>query len=274
MRAITLFMTGLAGLAGAPAWADPTVKAHANCGGSYDTQVGTTIAHAFCVDQNPDLVIDAEGVGQAVAHAELGILKVRADAFYHLDKHGVPVFTSGRPTASFEDQITITPSNPALAGMTGWATATFHLDGSAPSGTGIYLFGKVGGAFDGGKVIDTIPTYEIVIPDSGSHSVDQDLKLRMSFTYGVAFNFGLSLDVIIGDSGTADFSNTFKLTGLATTDFFGNAIPGASFTGSAGTDWLAIAQANAAAVPEPGTLSFLALGLAGLLAASRRKSQR
>jgi len=208
--------------------------------------------------------------------------------------------------ASFQDDVTITPQDPALIGKPGTFTAAFRVNGllegagvNGKSGlpTGYYMawegwqmqisvgassFGSLAWAsgYSGYEYQDTNGvTTTVGLGDEGI------VPFTAPFVFGQSFSLGALLDVRAGGhlyayvvrpltegqttaTSSAQYMDTALWDGISSVKYAGQGISGFNVTSGSGVNY-----ANPVAVPEPETWSMLliGLGLEGLIA--RRNSR-
>jgi PEP-CTERM motif len=209
----------------------------------------------------------AQETVSADAHAAYGVLNASASSSYSVV--GTPEADFVTANSTFEDILTIT--DPSLNGQQGLLFLSYSLDG------------QVSGS-----------SFAVVITEAGTNlgqqwaqqyksSVDGTFSLPdpIQFVYGQAFGLSIQLSVSAGTptgygvlnpetgsgSGSANFFDTFVLTGLDPTTASGDPVSGAVFSSQSGT-----AYSVGGVAPEPSSTVLMLLGLAAIVVANRRKS--
>jgi len=153
----------------------------------------------------------------------------------------------------------------------------FGLDGS-------YNFCNVGSGAQLGFSLVNLDTHAVSNGTPGvsgcSGTISQNVVLTTSFTFGTPLDLLVSLqagsimwDLGKNSSSYFDFSNTAIMNAIVVKDAGGNVIP---FDLTPGSDAPLIRElapgTPSNAIPEPGTLGLLSLGLLGLAAARRKRA--
>jgi hypothetical protein len=95
------------------------------------------------------------------------------------------------------------------------------------------------------------------------------LSIYLGASAGTATGYGVLNEVTGSGGGSADFFDTFVLTGLDPTDASGNSVSGAVFSSQSGTVY-----SIDGVVPEPSTIVPLLFGLVAVIQAKRRLAAR
>ncbi|RPI88260.1 MAG: hypothetical protein EHM42_04535 [Planctomycetaceae bacterium] len=205
--------------------------------------------------------------GSAEARATFGTLGVKAAAS----------LVDYKPGTYQESEMPASIPFPAYA-LAGF-TDTLTVEGGTGSGLLVFNFAVTGsvtnGAFMGNGVIPTLEvngTRVTLTPlaFTGDGSAVSD---PFAFTFGTPFDIQVEflgnvfvLDYSATDpyttAGTAEFLNSLKLEGIVATTSTGGPLTGVTITGASGTSYPVVPTA----VPEPGSLSLLAMGLTCSLA--------
>ncbi len=231
---------------------------------------------------------DAALVASAAASAQYGSFSVRSQSTFDIDGPPTTAYTTAH--ARFIDLITISfaPWN----GSPGLLHVFYTLTGETiESGNGnafVYVLLRAGANTETADKRSW--TYDQ--STSGIFSIGPPLH----FIYGQPFGLDFSLAAITGTAypsccngnfgvgeetgtgfGSADFFNTFVLSGLIPTDLSGNQALGATFSSGSGTQYGLGGINPAQPVPEPSSLLLLAVGAFGMLAKrghTRHRSSR
>jgi len=234
------------------------------CGVFYDTQNSSGTA-ALSGTFGP---ASAHETVSSDAHAAYGVLNASASSSYSVS--GTPESDFVTANSTFEDILTITdPSDPALNGQPGLLYLSYSLDGQV-SGSAFAVVVTKAGTSLGQRWVQQYDS-----------SVDATFSLPdpIHFVYGQAFGLSVQLSVSAGTptgygvlnaetgsgSGSADFLDTFVLTGLDPTNASGDPVTGAVFSSQSGTVY-----SVDGVVPEPSEAIPLLLGIAAILLAKRR----
>lgn len=200
----------------------------------------------------------------ANAHAGYGVLNASASSSYSVS--GTPESDFVTANSSFEDLLTI--SDPILNGQAGSLYVSYSLDGQI-TGSGFGVVIAQGGTSPGQQVQEydssVNSTFALAAPITFVYGQAFDLSMHLSVSAGTPTGYGVLNAVTGSGSGTADFFNTFVLTGLNPTDSNGKVVTGALFSSQSGTTY-----SVDGVVPEPSTVVPLLLGIVSILAAKRR----
>jgi hypothetical protein len=175
---------------------------------------------------------------------------------------GTPEADFVTANASFDDLLKI--SDPSLNGQAGLLYVSYALSGQI-SGSAFAVVISAAGAQEYHSSVDG--TFALVAPISFVYGQAFDLSMQLSVSAGTPTGFGVLNAETASGSGTANFFDTFVLTGLDPTDANGNPVTGATFSSQSGTTY----SINGV-VPEPTTLLPLLLAFGAIVAAKRRIS--
>ncbi len=213
--------------------------------------------------------------GAATADAEIGRLKVRASAAYDLSS---PETAGTFANAHVIDLITV--DAPGLTGTPGTLDVTYLLDGTISSNgeirTGVLVGVMWGGdaPFNQDDSVFSFYDASITAPVTVVVPLTCGTPFFLASILGAAagtFDESLAFAPRVGaGSGTSDFFNTLELTGLIPKDALGAVVSNPTFSSASGTRY-SVAGVEAA-VPEPGSLFLLGIGLA--LGARRWRTAR
>ncbi|HRD96487.1 MAG TPA: hypothetical protein PLA97_08835 [Rubrivivax sp.] len=192
-----------------------------------------------------------EGVGAAEAMAAFGSLGVLARGQW-LGGDGIG---NGGARASFEDEWTI--DSQGLTGSAGTLYVTVHVDGTRLADWPYTGVGVTQG-------------YECLASGSGCALDFSSGGGTGTFGFGVPFVYGTPFTYILAMNGqtaadknypssSIDFLHTAVVSGLDVRDASNRPVSGFALRAASGHDYL-----NRSAVAEPGTVSLLVLGVAGL----------
>jgi hypothetical protein len=215
----------------------------------------------------------AQETVSADANAGYGVLHASASSTYSVS--GTPEADFITANANFEDILTITdPSDPSLNGQPGLLYVSYSLDGQISGSAFAVILAQAGTSLQ-----QQLPAQEYDSSVDGTFSLADPI----TFVYGQAFGLSIQLSVAAGTptaygvlnaetgsgSGSANFSDTFVLTGLDPTNASGDPVTGAVFSSQSGT-----AYSVDGVVPEPSSAIPLLLGVAAIFLAKRRLTTR
>ena len=223
---------------------------------------------------------DPGNISSGKSFANFGLIKVYADFFDSTG--GLHGHAAGLADAGWVDRYTI--SNALYTGQQGVFTFLMHVDG--------HLFaGDPGGSsgFQLGRTVDTgTPNYAFAsggqanqVPGDYQETINQNLTISVDFTFGTSFDMmlralasanlsGVGDSLLGGSSGISDFYSTIYWAGVQSVTVGGTPISGYTLSAASGTNYnQSFAPVNP--VPEPGSLSLLAVAVAAVLWSSRRK---
>lgn len=184
--------------------------------------------------------------GRFKAHADYGQLGVSGDTsmgdYRSVDAYGGAMFVD-----------TWTISDPALTGTPGTLKVWVDVDGTITGSGSIW-----GGRWRVGFLNDYSNSLWSDIKGQSYHGF---MNTTLQFTYGVPFEFGIQLAGDAWNGGNVEYYDTMALN-MGQSQVLDSA-------GSQVTDYTMTADSGHVYVPEPGTLSVLALG--GLVLLNFRK---
>jgi len=299
----SLVVAGLCGQAGATTWTDVYYEL-----GNQNSLAGDTYIAPAHITDNSGLPVNTtqsiSGKATISAYASPGILKTSVwtiAGVQSLAGTGVSDISFTTTQASFFDQITANPVNPALNGQTVTIDGFFLLSGSMQaswyvqgnnsvyynadtqailqlSGTGItgFVQGREIQGSGGTNVHAPAPS---IIPVSFTTTLGSvtGIQYNMNLQGSSSASFGFrecdgvvySCGATAGAEQTADFSHTLLWGGISSvTDVNGNPVALNSALGQTGFNYL-----NAAVVPIPAAAWLFGSGLLGLIGMARRKKK-
>ncbi len=169
----------------------------------------------------------------ADAHASYGVLNSSASSSYSVSGAPESVFVAASST--FEDILTITdPSDPSLDGQAGLLYLSYSLDGQVSGSAFAVVVTEAGTSLqqqwaqDYDSSVDG--TFSLPAPIQFVYGQAFGLSIELSAGAGTATGYGALTETTGSGSGSADFFNTFVLTGLDPTDANGDPITGAVFS--------------------------------------------
>jgi hypothetical protein len=236
------------------------------CGVFYETQgqdaSGTAILNGTFGPTSAQETVAAD------AHAGYGVLNSSASSSYSVSGAPESVFVAASST--FEDILTITdPSDPSLTGQPGLLYLSYSLDGQVSGSAFAVVLTDAGTSLqqqwtqDYDSSVDG--TFSLPAPIQFVYGQAFGLSIELSAGAGTATGYGALTETTGSGSGSADFFDTFVLTGLDPTDASGNPVTGAMFSSQSGTVY-----SIDGVVPEPSTVIPLLLGIAAIVVAKRR----
>lgn len=191
---------------------------------------------------------------------------------------------SGAPTVFSADAQAWMRDSLSIVGATGLAyvSATLHIDGSyegylpgGPVKTGTSAYVNDGASYKYLTISNaTEGTYDATVTTQ-KYAVQNgtiDFYLQLATSVFFELQTGSTETMLNEYSGFVDFFNTLSIVGFQGYDANGNPVDLFNITGSDGYAFLgtAVDPGNPNAIPEPGTIALMALGLVGI-AMSRRK---
>jgi len=210
----------------------------------------------------------AQETVSADAHAGYGVLNASASSLYSVS--GTPESDFITANSSFEDILTI--SDPALNGQAGDLYVSYSLDGQI-SGSAFAVVLTQGGTSPAQQVQEydssVDGTFSAAAPIQFVYGQAFDLSMQLSVSAGTPTAYGVLNAVTGSGTGSANFFNTFVLTGLDPTDAHGDPVTGAEFSSQSGATY-----SVDGVVPEPSTMVLLLLGFAAIFVATRRSATR
>lgn len=239
------------------------------CGVLYDTQGAN--ASGLAVLNGTFGPSSAQETVSADAFASYGILNASASSSYNVS--GTPESIGVTANATFEDILTITdPSDPALNGQPGLLYLSYALDGQI-SGSAFAVVVTQAGTSLGQQWVQQYDssvdgTFSLPAPIQFVYGQPFGLSIYLGASAGSPTGYGVLNEVTGSGSGSANFFDTFVLTGLDPTDESGNPVTGAAFSSQSGTVY-----SVDGVVPEPSLAIPLLMGIVGMVAAKRRRSR-
>lgn len=190
--------------------------------------------------------------------------------------------TSAAPNGSYfagniiQDSVVVNATDANLTGTNGFLRFSATLDGSLTGDTRLYFqalaysFYAPGNSWSGSYLNlttdlfgSTLTTPVINYATTGSESFAGTVSWELPVVFGSASNYSIGLTIYANAANaTADFGNTFKITGVDAYNASGQAVA-ANFTTGSGT--------MLAPVPEPETYALMLAGLGVVGWAARRK---
>jgi PEP-CTERM motif len=209
--------------------------------------------------------MSAQETVTADAHAAYGVLNASASSSFSVS--GTPEADFVTADSTFEDILTIT--DPSLNGQPGLLYVSYSLDGQVSGSAFAVVVTKAGTSLGQqwtqqyNSSVDG--TFSLPDPIQFVYGQPFALSIQLGVSAGTPTGYGLLNPETGSGSGSANFLDTFVLTGLDPTNASGDPVTGAVFSSQSGTHY-----SVDGVVPEPSTTVLMLLGLAAVLFANRR----